>query len=261
MSSERDDRSIDNSTFDGLDDEDDDEVEVEVGEDVSGNKRDTQERRKKRARRRLFESRVRMSEMTLTSLEMQSRPKLGREGVLLRKMLEDDGQREHGERLLRNACAETAAPKMVVLVGIPGSGKSTFGKQLQERGWLRISQDDLGNRFRCEVELIKGLLRGQNVVVDRCNFDEEQRYPYIRCGLLRGCRIGAVVFAIPVEDCIDRVMNRTQHETLPASKHAANVVRRFASMYRPPNQQEGFSFCRHIRNSHDSNRILDELCQ
>ena len=40
-------------------------------------------------------------------------------------------------------------PDIIVLVGIPGCGKTTFARALDKWGWRRISQDDLG-RKQCE---------------------------------------------------------------------------------------------------------------
>eukprot|EP00186_Timspurckia_oligopyrenoides_P001765 CAMPEP_0182442184 /NCGR_PEP_ID=MMETSP1172-20130603/1133_1 /TAXON_ID=708627 /ORGANISM="Timspurckia oligopyrenoides, Strain CCMP3278" /LENGTH=272 /DNA_ID=CAMNT_0024636909 /DNA_START=251 /DNA_END=1069 /DNA_ORIENTATION=- len=190
---------------------------------------------------------------------MESSPKLSKRDEALRDML-NNGQRQEGENLLRIASVRFPAPKMVILVGIPGSGKTHFCEKLVERGWARISQDELGNRFRCEVELIKALLRGQNVAIDRCNFDEQQRYTWLRCGLLRGCRVGAIMFAVPLSECISRVISREGHETLPPSPEAPLIVQKFATMFHPPSIQEGFAFCRHIRNEKDAQSVIKELC-
>ena len=55
---------------------------------------------------------------------------------------------------------------LVVLVGVPGSGKSTFSSQLLERApprWTRISQDVLGTRKRCLGAARRALEDGSNV--------------------------------------------------------------------------------------------------
>ena len=67
---------------------------------------------------------------------------------------------------------------LVVLVGMPGSGKSTFAEELISQHpecWRRISQDVLGSRQRCIQRAKAELREGHHVLIDRCNFDESQR--------------------------------------------------------------------------------------
>lgn len=64
-------------------------------------------------------------------------------------------------------------------MGVPGSGKSTFAKQLIPYGYVRVNQDDLGNRKKCERVAKQALDQGKSVVVDRCNFDFPQRKTWI----------------------------------------------------------------------------------
>lgn len=67
---------------------------------------------------------------------------------------------------------------LVVLVGMPGSGKSTFAEELISQHpecWRRISQDVLGSRQRCIQRAKAALREGHHVLIDRCNFDESQR--------------------------------------------------------------------------------------
>ena len=72
---------------------------------------------------------------------------------------------------------------LLILTGLPGSGKSTFAHALTSlptgphphRKWTRASQDDSVSKRRQEVEatVLAALGRGENVVVDRVNFDAE----------------------------------------------------------------------------------------
>ncbi len=39
--------------------------------------------------------------------------------------------------------------RVIVLVGLPGSGKSTLSKRLTNKGWDAINQDSLGDRRAC----------------------------------------------------------------------------------------------------------------
>ncbi|KAA8491815.1 Bifunctional polynucleotide phosphatase/kinase [Porphyridium purpureum] len=229
------------------------EYDSKVGQ--NDNLRDDRQR-ERRANVPLIESQRR----TLSYLEM--RPRMGEDGVRLRNAL-DSGKREQGEEFLRRLGRRDAdkpdgeRPRVLIMVGIPGSGKSTMAEMLVARGWKRISQDELGNRYRCEVELIRALLKGQNCVIDRCNFDVDQRRPWIRLARSRGCRVGAIVLATPLEQCIARVRSRESHPTLPPNNpNSEEVVRRFALQFEPPTSDEGIDFARHVR----SNTDLDQLC-
>ncbi len=44
---------------------------------------------------------------------------------------------------------------------------------------MRVNQDDLGSRVKCEVAARAALLSNRDVVVDRCNFDVAQRKTWI----------------------------------------------------------------------------------
>lgn len=67
-------------------------------------------------------------------------------------------------------------PQVLIMVGVPGSGKSTIANQLVEMGWERVNQDELGTRRVCETRMESALQRGKSIVIDRCNFDISQRY-------------------------------------------------------------------------------------
>jgi predicted kinase len=74
-----------------------------------------------------------------------------------------------------NKVTKQMVPQVLVMVGIPGSGKSTIANELVAMGWERVNQDDLGSRRVCETRMEDALKRGKSVVVDRCNFDISQR--------------------------------------------------------------------------------------
>jgi predicted kinase len=88
-------------------------------------------------------------------------------------------------------------PFMVLLVGLPGSGKSTFAQSLvasMPNKFCRINQDELKTRPKCERRLKQVLsvlpsLPSQSEskqqqrlcpIIDRCNFDTMQRSTWYR---------------------------------------------------------------------------------
>lgn len=78
-------------------------------------------------------------------------------------------------------------PFMVMLVGLPGSGKSTFAQSLvasMPNKFSRINQDELKKRVECErkVKQILSTSSEQRLcpIIDRCNFDAQQRSTWYR---------------------------------------------------------------------------------
>jgi len=75
-------------------------------------------------------------------------------------------------------------PRLLLLKGLPASGKSTYAKELEKQGWARANKDDIRKMFfsnythKDEAEVVRmedarvvaALLDGKNVVVDDTNF-------------------------------------------------------------------------------------------
>lgn len=79
-----------------------------------------------------------------------------------------------------------AQPKLLALRGLPGSGKTTYAKELVNKGWVRVNKDDLramlnNGKFSKDNEsyvlslrdeiIISSLVQGKNVVIDDTNLD------------------------------------------------------------------------------------------
>ncbi|KAL3767513.1 hypothetical protein ACHAWU_000176 [Discostella pseudostelligera] len=125
-------------------------------------------------------------------------------------------------------------PFILLLVGIPGSGKSTFASNL-ERNWkfVRINQDKLGNRHACEDLARKVLADGKIAVIDRCNFDVAQRETWMKIASENRVQCECIVFMHHKEDCIRRCQMRRGHETIRPNE-AGMVVSKMARLFRPP---------------------------
>lgn len=143
-------------------------------------------------------------------------------------------------------------PFVLILVGLPGSGKSTFSIKLEDAmpwKFTRVNQDKLGNRKACE-QLTRNVLRmGKIAVIDRCNFDAQQRQNWAGIAKEAGVPCDCVVFSFKEDVCLRRCEQRRNHETIKAHM-AREVVERMASQFRPPVPREKKIFFKNGERHH-----------
>eukprot|EP00892_Ulva_mutabilis_P010974 jgi/Ulvmu1/8249/UM041_0060.1 len=104
---------------------------------------------------------------------------------------------------------------VLILVGSVGSGKSTFSESLLSNGsarWARISQDALKTRKACETAMRAALICEKCCVIDRCNYDADQRAPWIRIAKSRNVPCYGLWLNLPKELVCERAYQRTHHE-------------------------------------------------
>jgi hypothetical protein len=140
-------------------------------------------------------------------------------------------------------------PHLILLVGMPGSGKSTFSSQLNPATWTVINQDTLKSRRACEEAVKKTYRRvgvppttPANICIDRCNFDPSQRKHWIVLAQQYNVAtqdICAVVLDVPVATAIERVQKRRHHPTLKPGKESIGIVKKFQYLLQMPTLNEG----------------------
>ena len=113
--------------------------------------------------------------------------------------------------------------KIVVLVGLPGSGKSTFIDRSglpgissdAVRGWLADDPTDqtIHRRVFATVRFLlsQRIAIGRPITyVDATHLTPRERRPYIRLGGLRDCEVEALYFDTPLEVCLARNLARSR---------------------------------------------------
>jgi predicted kinase len=127
----------------------------------------------------------------------------------------------------------------IILIGLPGSGKSTFYRERFAADHSHISKDlwpNAGGREARQQKLIDELLAaGRSIVVDNTNPTAAERARIISAAKTRGVRIIGYFFDISTRAAVARNANRTGRSKVP------NVaIFTTAKRLQPPKLAEGF---------------------
>ncbi|HEY3823090.1 MAG TPA: ATP-binding protein [Bryobacteraceae bacterium] len=152
------------------------------------------------------------------------------------------------------ATSRVSMPRIVLAVGLPGSGKSTY---LANRGAHPISSDairlqladdeadqTLHDRvFATARYLLKQRIELQRPItyLDATNLTRRDRKPFIALARKYGCEIEALFFDIPIEVC--KARNTTRVRLVPD-----HVLDQMAAKLVPPSIEEGFSRIEVVRS-------------
>lgn len=114
-------------------------------------------------------------------------------------------------------------PRLVVLVGLPASGKSTWAKQQRvaiissDSMRFMLADDENDQSIHADVfATVRYLLRRRLMlrrpltIVDATNLSLRERRPYIKTAQLYDCQVEAMFFDTPLEVCKERNRNRTR---------------------------------------------------
>jgi predicted kinase len=135
----------------------------------------------------------------------------------------------------------------VILVGLPGSGKSPYLERLGIRplssDLLRclLADDETDQTLNARVFVVlRYLLRhrlaiGRRVTyIDATHLSVEERKPYFRIAQAYGCDVEALFFNVPLAVCKQR--NLARNRTVPDE-----AMQRLAERLVPPRLAEGFT--------------------
>ena len=129
--------------------------------------------------------------------------------------------------------------ELVIFVGLPGSGKSTYYREHFAATHVHVSKDLMANvrardeRQRREIET--ALAAGRSVVVDNTNPSRDVRAPLIATGRRFAAKVTGYFFDVDVRACIMRNREREGRARVP--EVAIFTTRK---KLQPPALDEGF---------------------
>ena len=119
---------------------------------------------------------------------------------------------------------DNSVPKLVVMVGIAGSGKSTKALKLsKELNAVWCSSDDFRERLYGDItdqthnrqlfryiyaDIKENLSKGRNVIFDACNVDKNTRKAFLTSLKGVNCHKTAIFVCRPYESCIKANIGR-----------------------------------------------------
>lgn len=125
--------------------------------------------------------------------------------------------------------------EVILMAGIPASGKTTFCREWFFPSYIYISLDQLRTRS-AENELFEFCLRRhKRCVIDNTNVNEMERARYIPSARAAGARVIGFCFKPDLKSCVERNASRTGRACVPDFAIKARL-----SKWTMPSFAEGF---------------------
>jgi bifunctional polynucleotide phosphatase/kinase len=154
---------------------------------------------------------------------------------------------------------EPRKKELIILVGLPGSGKSTFAKNiLKADGYEIVNQDTCKTKAKCKQLTENYLEKGSNIAIDSLNNTKTSRAFYIDLAKQYGYKhIRCIVFNTDL--ALSKHMNNVRH--IYSQGEIARVPDFVYAIYRKnyqePKKSEGFDLIEHVDYVFNSQLLKD----
>jgi predicted kinase len=141
---------------------------------------------------------------------------------------------------------------LVILIGIPASGKSSFYKELFYKTHIRVNLDMLKTRNREDKLLDFCFSTSMPLVIDNTNVSEADRKKYIDLGKAHKYKIRGYYFKSDIKKCIERNNLREGREKL----EERGMLAKYNQM-ELPKYTEGFDELYYVVLTNENNFIVN----
>lgn len=139
--------------------------------------------------------------------------------------------------MMRGGNGAEELPLLTVLVGPPGSGKSSIAQQVVQLNGIfisgdtvRVNQDDQGRVGHMDT-FHEAIEQKRNIVVDRMNFSFDQRDRYLKPAKEAGYQTRIIIVHESYQTCLDRMKQRQSHPTIKDEETARKALDFFFAKY------------------------------
>ena len=123
--------------------------------------------------------------------------------------------------------------EMLIFIGIPASGKTSFYNYYYKNSYKHINLDTLKTRYQENLAIKEGLKYNDNFVIDNTNVTKRERAKYIAIGKENNYKIIGYYFKSSIPECIER--NEKRENKIPRTA----VANKFNNL-EIPSLEEGF---------------------
>ncbi|KAF0021847.1 hypothetical protein F2P81_025900 [Scophthalmus maximus] len=142
-----------------------------------------------------------------------------------------------------SASLTSSETEVIVAVGFPASGKSTFfHTHIIPKGYVYVNRDTLGSWQSCVTACQRALQEGRSVAVDNTNPEPESRKRYVDVAKAAGVPCRCFLFTASLEQA--KHNNRFREMAPSESKHAKvndMIFHSYKKHFVAPALSEGFS--------------------
>ena len=142
-------------------------------------------------------------------------------------------------------------PTLILLIGIPASGKSTFAQRYADAGWPCLSLDVLCSRTTEQRQYMQLLEKNSNILIDNTNVTISERARYLVPAKAAGYRTIGYYFQSVIRDCLARNALRKGKACVPQ----VGLIARAKSL-ELPSYAEGFDELYYVTISENGFKVV-----